>query len=125
MALPVNRYLWLLLSFPLLACGKKPPTEFRGRWTATDGPSFEPCGAAEKWLVTLESTVPVETSMVFVQTEPGSPAPPVPITQPPPPLMFAIVRGDTSAPRDRGAFRRHLVVRDIVEMRPFKTGDCP
>jgi len=125
MALPVNRVLWILLSFPLLTCGKKARTEFRGRWTATDGPSFEPCGAAEKWLVTLGSTVPVETSMVFVETHPGSSTPPVTDTQAPLPLMFAIVRGDTSAPTDRSAFRRHLVVRDIVEMRPFKTGDCP
>ncbi len=121
-----SRFLSVLLLLFLLECGRKPLAEFHGKWTAPHGLQFEPCGTAERWSVTLESTVPVETSMVFVQKGAESLVPAVTDTQQPPPVMFAVVRGETSSVRrSSGNSSRQLAVHDIVELRTFKTGDCP
>jgi hypothetical protein len=123
----------LLLSLILVACAPKPRAqsgqEFRGLWKVTERDvTFQPCGSTEEWLAEPDSTLlagaTVETTLVYVQPEPGSKAPP-PLPSPELPAPhFATLRGDTSPIGKYGAdgrYRRRLLVHQFGDT----IGHCP
>ena len=123
--LRIGRYLPALL-FAAFACAKRTYPEFRGRWTASDGVSFQACGSAEKWFVTFGPEIRVDTSMVFTDARPGA-TPSPSVAQSPSPILFGVVRGDTSAVGaygPTGQYRRHLTVHDILRLDTLRAGDC-
>ncbi len=117
----IRRSLSLLGLLPLLGCAPKPGEEFRGQWVAlTNGAAFQPCGSSERWWATFDSTfettMTVETTMVFIAQDSGGQTPALPQAPPLPPPTFTILRGDTSKVGSYGpggAYRRQVIVHDM------------
>jgi hypothetical protein len=115
-----------ILVFVLGACVPQPGAQFRGLWTLEgDGAVFQPCGASERWLASLDSTLlkeaVVETTMVFI-ADGGDKAALRPPPLPPP--TFIVLRGDTSPAGSfgsKGQYTRQLLVHALGDT----TGECP
>src|SRR5262245_60994135 len=115
----------LLAPLILIACAPKPRAqsgqEFRGLWRGSERDvSFQPCGSTEKWLAEPDSELlagaTVETTLVYVQAEPGSKTPPPLPTPELPPPHYMTLRGDTSPIGSYGAagqYRRRLLVHQV------------
>jgi len=122
---PIARSAALLAWLMLAACAPKTRAqigqEFRGIWKLTEREvSFQPCGSTEEWLAEPDSALlagaTVETTLVYVQPEPGAKTPPPLPTPKLPPPHFATLRGDTS-PIGKygpdGRYRRRLIVHQF------------
>jgi len=101
----------------IFACAHKPTGhEFVGHYLKGLGNGeFQPCGTSDTWWVAWDSAAPPETLMVFAEGNPPS-------------QMFARLRGDTTSPGrygPLGTYRRQLLLRQTLELRPATSGDCP